>query len=224
MVLNKIIDIVEDNVTTNPKELLSILERETGYQSRQLSEVFSFMTNTSIKQYHTTRRLEFAAKKLADGFSKSLASLAQEIGYNDQAAFTNAFKKQFNVTPMEAKKSNIVTRGKMKINFSIEWGDRTIETRQNPQNENSLFGMSKAKLDEVQKLLGIAAFYGMSKNQANIVYDISQEYKLGIDSAFELFDDYLELCTWDIVKEGLSVTKFYKKDYIFYEDLTITKC
>lgn len=210
--LNKIIEIVEDNITTSPKELPNILERETGYPNRQLAEAFSMLTNISIKSYHTIRRLEYAAQKLINGQNESIADLAQEVCYNDQAAFSNAFKKQFNLTPSEAKSGNIVTRGKMKINFSIDWGDEVISKQEQVQSENTFFGLSEMKFDEVQKLLGLAAFYGMNSVQANIAYEISKKTKIDFDSAFEFLNDYLELCTWDTTEYSKSGVKYFDPD------------
>jgi AraC family transcriptional regulator len=54
--------------------------------------------------YARKRRLSEAAHKLANGGSHRLIDLALESGFESQAAFTRAFKRQFGVTPGELKR------------------------------------------------------------------------------------------------------------------------
>ena len=178
-----------------------------GYTSRQLSEAFSLITGLPLQLYHRIRKLDYAAEKIIKKEYKSLADLAQEVSYNDQAAFSKAFKKEFGVSPSEADDFNIVTHGKMIIKISVDWDD-DFEMRTEKTRTKTMFGISEAKVNEIQEALGLAAFYGMNNNQADIAYSIAEEYDLDIKSSFDFLNDYLELCTWESVKQGVSVTKY----------------
>ena len=221
--LNKIIEIVEENIIVNSKEMNSILETNLGYSYRQMADAFYLLTGYSIKKYHIKRKLEYAALMIINKRYKTLTSLAHDLSYNDQAAFTKAFKQEFGITPKEATKENIVTLGKMKINLSIEWGDETIQCLEPIINDNVCFGISEKKFDDIQKLLSLAAFYGMNNTQANIAYEISEINDIDFDSAFEFFNDYLELCTWDSACDSFSITGYLLDDETDTVDLTVRK-
>jgi AraC-like DNA-binding protein len=51
-------------------------------------------------QYLQKWRLQMAASKLADGAS-NIATIAAEVGYESEAAFSRAFKKSVGLPPAE---------------------------------------------------------------------------------------------------------------------------
>ena len=218
---NKIIDIVEDNVTANSKELYYTLKSKLGYTNRQLSEAFSLITGLSINKYHIIRKLEYAAKKIINNDYDSLADLAQEISYNDQAAFSKAFKKQFGVSPVEANDSNIVTHGKMVINITVDWGDKS-KMKTEKGNAGMMINIPDVVLEEYQEVLEFAAFYGTDSDQTFVVYKLAIKYGIDLQTCFEFFVDYLELCSWDSAQCGISITKYLEYDSNGYYHTTPT--
>lgn len=77
---------------------LESLARETGLSRSALADRFSHFVGQPPMQYLTSWRLQLAARLLADSTAK-VASVALEVGYESEAAFSRAFKKATGVPP-----------------------------------------------------------------------------------------------------------------------------
>ena len=73
------------------------LERITGLSRFVLARQFKASFGTSPYRYALNRRLDRARKAISTG--QSLASLAQDSGFADQAHFTRKFKAAYGITP-----------------------------------------------------------------------------------------------------------------------------
>lgn len=74
-----------------------VLEAVSGLDRFELARQFRFATGTSPHRYLIMRRLDRAKPKLAAGHS--LAEVAAETGFADQAHFTRHFRAAFGITP-----------------------------------------------------------------------------------------------------------------------------
>jgi AraC family transcriptional regulator, alkane utilization regulator len=74
------------------------LGREVGMSRSALAQRFSELLGVPPMQYLAQWRLQLAARqlRLAD---RSLASVAEDVGYESEAAFSRAFKREFGVPP-----------------------------------------------------------------------------------------------------------------------------
>jgi AraC-like DNA-binding protein len=63
-----------------------------------LAERFAHFVEDSPMQYLTRWRMQLAARLLAEGTSK-VSTVALEVGYDSEAAFSRAFKKVAGVSP-----------------------------------------------------------------------------------------------------------------------------
>jgi AraC-like DNA-binding protein len=84
----------------NPAHLWTIasLAKEAGVSRSVLAERFRRYLNESPMAYLTRWRLQLGAQMLAST-SHSVAQIAPEVGYESEAAFNRAFKRQFTVPP-----------------------------------------------------------------------------------------------------------------------------
>jgi AraC-like DNA-binding protein len=84
----------------NPAEPWTIasLAKEAGVSRTVLAERFRFYLNESPMAYLTRWRLQLGAQMLIST-SHSVAQIAPEVGYESEAAFNRAFKRQFAVPP-----------------------------------------------------------------------------------------------------------------------------
>ena len=76
------------------------LAKEVGMSRTSLSDRFSEFVGVAPMQYLKRWRLQIAATRLRDG-SEGVATIAAEIGYESEAAFSRAFKKSVGVSPAE---------------------------------------------------------------------------------------------------------------------------
>jgi AraC-like DNA-binding protein len=77
---------------------LERLAREAGQSRSTLAERFSHFLGEPPMRYLTRWRMQLAARLLAEGSAK-VSSVAREVGYESEAAFSRAFKKAAGVPP-----------------------------------------------------------------------------------------------------------------------------
>ncbi len=77
---------------------IASLAKEAGVSRSVLAERFRHYLNESPMAYLTRWRLQLGAQMLAST-SHSVAQIAPEVGYESEAAFNRAFKREFTVPP-----------------------------------------------------------------------------------------------------------------------------
>jgi transcriptional regulator GlxA family with amidase domain len=75
-----------------------MLAREVGISRSVLAERFSHYLNEPPIAYLTRWRLLLAARMLKSS-SRGVAEIGADVGYESEAAFNRAFKRQFSVPP-----------------------------------------------------------------------------------------------------------------------------
>jgi AraC-like DNA-binding protein len=84
---------------------LERLAREVGLSRTVFAERFSHFVQDSPIQYLARWRLQLASRLLERGVS--IAQAAAEVGYESEAAFNRAFKKQVGVPPGSWRRSRM---------------------------------------------------------------------------------------------------------------------
>jgi AraC-like DNA-binding protein len=74
------------------------LGQEAGISRSALAERFTLLIGDPPMQYLTRWRLALAARALKDG-SESILRIASQVGYESEAAFNRAFKREFGMPP-----------------------------------------------------------------------------------------------------------------------------
>jgi len=77
---------------------IATLAKEAGVSRSVLAERFRYYLNQAPMAYLTRWRLQLGAQMLAST-SYSVAQVAVEVGYESEAAFNRAFKRQFELPP-----------------------------------------------------------------------------------------------------------------------------
>lgn len=78
------------------------LASHAGMSRSGFSARFSEVIGTSVKQYLTEWRMSLARMKIKQT-QVTLADLAEEMGYQSEAAFSRAYKRVFGVSPMRGR-------------------------------------------------------------------------------------------------------------------------
>lgn len=103
-VTEKILSYVEEHLD---KELsLEKIGEALHYSKFYIARVFKENTGTTLYRYIRRRRLDEAAKKLAES-SSPVIEIALEAGYESQQAFIQAFHQEYGYTPLEYRKNGI---------------------------------------------------------------------------------------------------------------------
>jgi len=98
----------------NPAQPWTIasLAREAGLSRSVLAERFRHYLNEPPMAYLTRWRLQLGAQMLAST-SYSVAQIASEVGYESEAAFNRAFKREFKVPPARFRSQSRSTQAKL---------------------------------------------------------------------------------------------------------------
>lgn len=75
------------------------LGRGVGLSRSALAERFATVLGQPPAQYLTRWRLQLAAQKLRAGQGRAVAKIAEEVGYESEAAFNRAFKREIGIPP-----------------------------------------------------------------------------------------------------------------------------
>ncbi|SAL13874.1 AraC family transcriptional regulator [Caballeronia terrestris] len=81
------------------------LAKKVGLSRSALAQRFTQLLGQPPMQYLARWRLQIAAQELLGG-RKSLAAVAEQVGYESEAAFNRAFKREFGMPPAGWRKSH----------------------------------------------------------------------------------------------------------------------
>ena len=88
------------------------LARETGLSRTVFSERFRHFLGVAPMTYLTRWRLRLGARALA-ATSHSVAQIALDAGYESEAAFNRAFKREYGLPPARYRKGKAEQRGSL---------------------------------------------------------------------------------------------------------------
>ncbi len=80
------------------------LAREVGLSRSALAQRFTDLVGVPPMQYLARWRLQIAAQQLRSG-EKQVAAVAEDVGYDSEAAFNRAFKREFGMPPATWRRS-----------------------------------------------------------------------------------------------------------------------
>jgi len=92
--LNKAVKVIHNYPEKNWN--LSNLAKEVGMSRTRFSQLFTKISGITATQYLTWWRMQIAYLKLQEGCT--VQDTAEHVGYHSDAAFSRAFKKEFNET------------------------------------------------------------------------------------------------------------------------------
>ena len=84
---------------------LEALAHEVGLSRSTLTERFTRHIGAPPMRYLSRRRLLLAAERLRHG-QQSVAEIGYEVGYESEAAFNRAFKREFGTAPGAFRKES----------------------------------------------------------------------------------------------------------------------
>jgi AraC family transcriptional regulator len=122
--------------------------------------MFAVVTGVTVGEYVRRRRLSIAALELAGGDEKVI-DLALRLGYESPDAFAKAFKREYGVTPSEARSGGVSLRTWPRLAFSVVLkGDVPMDYRIEKRGEIPMTGLPlRTTMDEGVNLKEIPIFW-----------------------------------------------------------------
>ena len=90
------LEYIENNIFKSVSSIA--MAREAGYSLFHFQRVFKDTTGFTPKSYVRSRRLTIAAQELLET-NNDIIIIAEDAGFESQAAFTKAFRKQYGISP-----------------------------------------------------------------------------------------------------------------------------
>ena len=103
--INKCIDYIYEHLHT--RITVEILSEKCGLSTAYLSRLFKKETGYTISSYILSKKLETAKSMLAYS-DYSIAEISAALAFPSQSYFSNAFKKEYGLTPLKYRNSNII--------------------------------------------------------------------------------------------------------------------
>jgi two-component system response regulator YesN len=102
-ILEKALDIIEKEYTINFFNR-NLLAGKTGISVSLLGRLFKKYLNTTVNTYIENKRLS-RAKHLLEFSNDPISVIAERCGYSSSNYFARTFKQNFNITPLEYRKT-----------------------------------------------------------------------------------------------------------------------
>lgn len=101
--LNNMVKYIEDNLIDEIN--MNRLAKIVGISENSLKRIFVFMTGMTITEYIKKRRLSKAFEEIKTTNAK-IIDVALKYQYSSTITFDRAFKKEFNITPIECRQKD----------------------------------------------------------------------------------------------------------------------
>ena len=101
--VNKVFKYIDDNL--DAKLSLEVIAKIAYFSPFHFHRVFKFVTQETLNQYITRRRIEKAASILINKNTR-ITEIAVECGFQELSSFTRTFKKHYSINPTEFRIQN----------------------------------------------------------------------------------------------------------------------
>lgn len=118
--VKKAVNFIENNL--QGRVTVSEIAEETGYSQFYFSRIFSSITHVTIYDYVMKRKVSEAYQELMKS-ERRVLNIALKYGFNSHETFLRAFKRQFDITPMEMRNKKLSDSVKYFKRFNDEYLD-----------------------------------------------------------------------------------------------------
>ena len=189
---DRIIELIEEFVEFGEPDIPEAVSREMGLNLRLLGDAFQFITDMTIIQYIRKRKLVRAlSARMEQGLS--VEQVVAQSGFSDAAAFSKACKKVFDLSPSQITEAVLSQHPPLTFDriTSVKAGEpMENDTLIAKKKQNTICGITAEQFAEVKHVLEIGALYGLTDEEAEEVYRLSQACKITTAQAAEFYEDF----------------------------------
>jgi AraC-like DNA-binding protein len=172
-----------------------IIKKGRGIPIRDMGALFSFMTGDALNPYIKKRQLMKAYEQLLDS-DESIVDIAYNYtGSGDQSVFNKSFRRQFDMTPSEARRDKKYELLAPPQTWEVVSSDNYVEASDESRQKDDLmpelqkYGIPQTKYELIKEAMDMQAIYGFSDVQSETAFRIADKYDVDIREAFEFVDD-----------------------------------
>ena len=188
---DNIIDCIEKLISLGETDIPQALSRETGFNLRVLGDAFQFMSEMTLVKYIRQRRLVYALAKKNE-FSLAVEDIVTDAGFSDAAAFSKACKNEFDLTPIQITEK--ILKQYVPLSFTKVASGRSTDYTENDTlistKNDTICGVTAEQFAEIKTVLELGAIYGLSDEEAEFVYRLSQFCEITSAQAAEFYEDF----------------------------------
>lgn len=189
---DRIIGLIEEFIEFGEPDIPEAVSREMGLNLRLLGDAFQFITDMTIIQYIRKRKLVHALSARMEQ-ELSIEQVVAQSGFSDAAAFSKACKKAFDLSPSQITKAVLSQHPPLtfdRITFVKAGEPMENDTLIAEKKQNTICGITAEQFAEVKHVLEIGALYGLTDEEAEEVYRLSQACKITTAQAAEFYEDF----------------------------------
>ena len=197
---NSIIEMIEDCVQQRDEfdtDLIYHLARKNYMDIRDLTALFKFMLDETVKQYFVKRKLMASYKFIVESEKLDISTAINISGYDNHSSFNKSFKSVFGTTPKEAYKEK-------RFDLFVPpqtWDSISSDTYCNIANKTGEMTLNKKKFDisvdtyeKVLKIEELRAIYDLPELFEDFVQELVSVLKLSYEEAFRYSDALYDYC------------------------------
>lgn len=189
---DRIIGLIEEFIEFGEPDIPEAVSREMGLNLRLLGDAFQFITDMTIIQYIRKRKLVHAlSARMEQGLS--IEQVVAQSGFSDAAAFSKACKKVFDLSPSQITEAVLSQHPPLtfdRITFVKAGEPMENDTLIAEKKQETICGITAEQFAEVKHVFEIGALYGLTDQEAEEVYRLSQACKTTTAQTAEFYEDF----------------------------------
>lgn len=188
-----IITYIEDNIKKDKK---SIMDGVRKRYSSKINFVFEFMTDTSLNEYITRRKLIKILEYKKDT-QCSLEAAVEEFDYSQDSNYMKTFKKIFGTT-VKGMTDEMYEYERMPKYTDVLLSRNADEVSEEAKMmmEHKVFDLPIPKVKSLKYIFELSDFYGFEEDDADLAYRLSEYLDDDLDDIFRFVFDYREYKAW----------------------------
>lgn len=181
-VFNHVITYIDENITKDPKEIISGLSEIIRMPVQKYNMYFQILTGNTLFAYIHERRIYWAAKELIFHPNKPIADIALSYGYSEQSALTRVITSRYGFPPKD-----------------IRDGKCEIEDNRPDYQELTNSGIKTSTMDHILEVLesgnGLSGYsaeliakysdaqhdYPFSPNAISTIFDLAEQLRIPVE-------------------------------------------
>ncbi len=177
---DKAMDYVDANIEKSIIDIKKGFIDAIGYNSNQFDKCFRVLTNESLYDYITERKLFFISKYILENKDKKLCDVAQDFGYSEQSVLNRVMKLYYNYTPGEIREKSIVLPNDK---YSLaDFQDKKADSRithilKRLEQEGDI---STQNLEYMEELYASADEYGFDIDTAYQIAELAEKLEVSV--------------------------------------------